>query len=78
MKTIAMTIDEASLERIDQLTAKDSTWKSRSQVIRQAVHRFVAELERADEEAREREVFRRNATRLDRQAAALIEEQAKS
>ena len=78
MKTIAMTIDEASLERIDQLTTKDSKWKSRSEVIRQAVHRFVAELERADEEAHEREVFRRNAARLDRQAAALIEEQAKS
>ncbi len=78
MKTIAMTIDEASLERIDRLTARDATWKSRSEVIRQAVHRFVAELERADEEAHEREIFRRNAERLDRQAAALIAEQAKS
>lgn len=77
MKTIAMTIDEPSLERIDRLTARDVRWKSRSAVIRQAVHRFVAELERTDEEAHEREVFHRNAALLDRQAAALIEEQAK-
>jgi Arc/MetJ-type ribon-helix-helix transcriptional regulator len=77
MKTIAMTIDEPTLKRIDRLTAGDNKWKSRSEVIRQAVHRFVSDLERADEEAHEREVFRRNAARLDRQAAALIQEQAK-
>lgn len=77
MKTIAMTIDEPTLQRIDRLTAGDSKWKSRSEVIRQAVHRFVRDLERADEEAHEREVFRRNKARLGRQAAALIEEQAK-
>ena len=77
MKTIAMTIDEGTLARIDRLTANDATWKSRSEVIRRAVHRFMAELERVDEEAHEREVFRQNAALLDRQAAALIEEQAK-
>lgn len=77
MKTIAMTIDEPTLKRIDRLTATDNKWKSRSEVIRQAVHRFVGDLERADEQAHEREVFRRNKARLERQAAALIEEQAK-
>ena len=77
MKTIAMTIDEPTLKRIDRLTSRDNKWKSRSEVIRQAVHRFVSDLERDDEDAHEREVFRRNAVRLDRQAAALIEEQAK-
>jgi Arc/MetJ-type ribon-helix-helix transcriptional regulator len=77
MKTIAMTIDEPTLERIDRLTASNAAWKSRSEVIRQAVHRFVAELDRADEEAHEHEVFRRNRVRLARQAVALIDEQAK-
>lgn len=77
MKTIAMTIDEPTLERIDGMTAEGNVWKSRSEVIRQAIHRFIAELERTDGEAHEREVFRQNAARLDRQAAALIEEQAK-
>ncbi len=78
MKTIAITIDEPTLKRIDQLTARDAIpWKSRSEVIRHAVQEFVAKLERATEEEREREIFRRHGARLNRQAAALIKEQAK-
>jgi Arc/MetJ-type ribon-helix-helix transcriptional regulator len=78
MKTIAMTIDEPTLKRIDRLAASDAVpWKSRSEVIRFAVQEFVARLERLDEEDREREIFRRHGARLNRQAAALIKEQAK-
>ena len=78
MKTIAMTIDEPTLKRIDRLMASDSVpWKSRSEVIRQAVQQFVARLERVAEEDREREIFRRHGARLNRQAAALMKEQAK-
>jgi metal-responsive CopG/Arc/MetJ family transcriptional regulator len=78
MKTIAMTIDEPTLKRIDRLMAKDALpWKSRSEVIRHAVQQFVANLERVDEEEREREIFRQHGARLNRQAAALIKEQAK-
>lgn len=78
MKTIAMTIDEPTLKRIDRLMDKDEVpWKSRSEVIRHAVQQFVAHLERADEEEREREIIRRHGARLNRQAAALIKEQAK-
>lgn len=78
MKTIAVTIDEPTLHRIDRLMARDdAAWKSRSEVVRQAVQQFVARLERVAEEDREREVFRRNRSRLNRQAAALIKEQAK-
>jgi metal-responsive CopG/Arc/MetJ family transcriptional regulator len=78
MKTIAMTIDEPTLKRIDRLMASNSVpWKSRSEVIRHAIQQFVARLERATEEEREREIFRRHGARLNRQAAALIKEQAK-
>lgn len=78
MKTIAMTIDEPTLKRIDHLMANEIVpWKSRSEVIRHAVQKFIMELERAEEEKREREIFRRHGTRLNRQAAALIKEQAK-
>ena len=78
MKTIAMTIDEPTLQRIDRLMANNSLpWKSRSEVIRHAVQQFVARLERAAEEEREREIFHRQRGRLNRQAAALIKEQAK-
>ncbi len=74
MKTIAITIDEPTLERIDCLMTNNSVpWKSRSEVIRQAVQEFVARME----DEREREIFRRHSARLNRQAAALVREQAK-
>jgi metal-responsive CopG/Arc/MetJ family transcriptional regulator len=78
MKTIAVTIDEPTLHRIDRLMARDNAaWKSRSEVVRQAVQQFVARLERVVEEEREREIIRKNRARLNRQATALIKEQAK-
>jgi len=78
MKTIAMTIDEPTLKRVDRLMAnKVVPWKSRSEVIRHAVTQLVDKLERANEEEREREIFRRHGARLNRQAAVLIKEQAK-
>ena len=78
MKTIAMTIDEPTLKRVDRLMAsKIVPWKSRSEVIRHAVQQLVENLERAQEEKREREIFRRHGARLNRQAAALIKEQAR-
>jgi metal-responsive CopG/Arc/MetJ family transcriptional regulator len=78
MKTIAVTIDEPTLQCIDHLVAMESVpWKSRSEVIRQAIQQFVAHLKREVEQEREREIFRRHRPRLNRQATALIREQAK-
>jgi metal-responsive CopG/Arc/MetJ family transcriptional regulator len=78
MKTIAVTIDEPTLQHIDRLVAvEDVPWKNRSEIIRQAVREFVARLERKAEEEREREIFRRHRARLNRQATALVKEQAK-
>ena len=79
MKTIAITIDEPTLKRLDRVMADKSTaWKTRSEIIRKAVQQFIAQLDRTTEEEREREIFRRHSSRINRQAAALIRDQAKS
>ena len=78
MKTIAVTIDELTLMRVDRLMTKNTLpWKSRSAIIREAIQRLINSLERATEEEREREIFRRNRVRLNRQAVTLMKEQAK-
>ena len=78
MKTIAITIEEDVLQRIDKLAASRGAQPvNRSQFIREAVKDHLARIERADEEEREKEIFRHNRTRLHRQALALIKEQGR-
>jgi len=77
MKTIAITIDEAMLDRVDRLAGHRGDTPNRSKIIRAAVAEYLARIERAAEEEREREVFRQHRGRLRRQAAALVKEQAK-
>lgn len=78
MKTIAVTIDEGMLQRIDRIMKEESAlWKSRSEIVRQALREFISDLERVAEEEREREIFHRHRSRINRQAAALVKEQAK-
>jgi metal-responsive CopG/Arc/MetJ family transcriptional regulator len=78
MKTIAITIDEDTLQRIDRLLEiNPSVARNRSDVIRQAVREFVVRVERLTEEEHEREIFRQHRQRLARQADALVKEQAK-
>ncbi len=78
MKTIAITIDERMLQQIDHLVAENLTAaRNRSQIIRQAIKDFVTRQERLTEEEREREIFRRQRSRLAKQADALVKEQAK-
>ena len=78
MKTIAFTIEEHLLERVDRLAAlKKVTTSNRSKIIRQAVAEFVEQREKQEEEERERELFHRHQQRLARQATALVKEQAK-
>lgn len=78
MKTIAITIDEDILRRIDDVAAGQGKLAvNRSKFIREAVKDHLARIERASEEEREREIFRRNRSRLHKQAVALIKEQGK-
>ena len=77
MKNIKLKIDEATLERVDFLLAlKAPRWSSRSEVITFALKRLVEDLGLVNEEEWERETFRRRSVHLNRQAAALINEQA--
>ncbi|MGH9791191.1 MAG: CopG family ribbon-helix-helix protein [Candidatus Acidiferrales bacterium] len=78
MKTIAISIEEAALQQIDRLARKRSAKRrNRSQVIRQAVQEYISRLERQEREAREDEIIRKHYKKLNRQAAALIRQQAK-
>ena len=73
MKTIAFCFDEDMLTRVDRPTSSSN----RSQVIRQALREYVTRVEDLAGEEREREVFRRNRRRLEREAVALVSEQGR-
>lgn len=74
MKTIAITIEEETLDRIDAvLSGKNGAWKTRSEFVRMALQEFM----RSIEHEREREIIRKNSGKLKKQAAALVKEQAK-
>ena len=78
MKTIAITIEEGTLSRLDRLVASGAAGSAnRSRVIRAAVDEYLTRLERAARETREREAIKRHARRLARETAALVKEQAK-
>ena len=77
MKTIAITIDDETLERIERLGALGGhAGRNRSQLIREAVKDYVARLERATEEEREAAIVRRHRVRLAQQATAAVKAQA--
>jgi metal-responsive CopG/Arc/MetJ family transcriptional regulator len=77
MKTIAISIDEDTIELIDKVVRKSAQTTNRSRVIRAAVKEFVAKELQRDRETCEREIFKKHRARLERQARALISEQAK-
>ena len=78
MKTIAITIEDDILERVDRLTGRGAgNAKNRSHFIRQAVREYVARLEHVAEEQREAGIVRQHRKRLAQQARALVRQQAK-
>ena len=78
MKTIAITIDEATLASVDRLVGRERrAGKNRSQLIRQAVADYISRLERLAEDQREDLILRRHRGRLARQTSALVRAQAK-
>lgn len=71
-------MDEATLEQVDRLVERGGpASKNRSQFIRQAVHDYVARIERLADDEREGAIVRTHRRRLGRQASALVREQAK-
>lgn len=78
MKTIAITIDETLLDRLDRLTRRRSPGAgNRSKLIRDAVGDYLTRLERAAEDEREAAIVDRHRARLARQATAALRAQAK-
>lgn len=78
MKTIAITIENDTLESIDEFARKSPRrGGSRSGIIRMAIREFLTKQRQRDREAQEQEIFKRHRKRLERQARALISEQAK-
>jgi metal-responsive CopG/Arc/MetJ family transcriptional regulator len=78
MKTIAITIEEDILDRIDRWAAQQHpTTKNRSKVIRMAIREYVTRVEQLSEDEREAAIIRKHKGELARQAQALVKEQAK-
>lgn len=82
MKTIAISIDEESLAAIDRMAspaARGGRRKkaNRSELIRRALRDFVAQQRRREREASDARVLAAHRTRLERQVAALVAEQAR-
>ncbi len=78
MKTIAISIDEATLSLLDGLADGSSRLRNRSALVRTALREFIERTRSREVETKEGEVFRKHRKRLARQARVLIAEQARS
>jgi len=82
MKTIAISIDEESLADVDRLAQAAGRRRggkktaNRSEVVRRAVSEFIARQRKRDREENDRRILAAHRDRIDRQAAALVAEQA--
>jgi Arc/MetJ-type ribon-helix-helix transcriptional regulator len=77
MKTIAVTMDEATLRVLDDLVAAESRRRTRSALVRAAVREFAGRERRRQIEEREREIFRKRRKQLAREARLLVAAQAR-
>jgi metal-responsive CopG/Arc/MetJ family transcriptional regulator len=82
MKTIAISIDEASLAAVDRIARAARRRRggkreaNRSEVIRRAVREFLAHQRRHEREENDRRVLAANRERIEREARILVAEQA--
>jgi metal-responsive CopG/Arc/MetJ family transcriptional regulator len=82
MKTIAISIDEASLAEVDRLARAGNRRRggrraaNRSAVVRQALREFLARQERREREEQDRRILGAHRDEIERQAASLVAEQA--
>jgi metal-responsive CopG/Arc/MetJ family transcriptional regulator len=77
MKTIAITIEEDLIARMDRFAVVKGVRGNRSRIVREALREYLTHFERLTEEKREGEIFKKYRAKLTRQAAALVKEQAK-
>jgi metal-responsive CopG/Arc/MetJ family transcriptional regulator len=82
MKTIAISIDEASLAAVDRIARTAGRRRggkreaNRSEVIRRAVREFLAHQKRHEREESDRLVLAANRERIEREARSLVTAQA--
>jgi metal-responsive CopG/Arc/MetJ family transcriptional regulator len=74
---MSITIDEATLRLLDELSGVSPGGRSRSALVRTAIREFVEREGRRQTEEREREILRNHRQRLGRQVQALLAEQAR-
>jgi metal-responsive CopG/Arc/MetJ family transcriptional regulator len=85
MRTIAISIDQATLDALDRMTPADKPSgqggsrkrANRSELIRRAVSEFIEQQDRRQREAADQKAIGRHRETLARQVAALVGEQAK-
>jgi Arc/MetJ-type ribon-helix-helix transcriptional regulator len=77
VKTIAITIDEETLELMNQLQRSSRRFRSRSAFVRSAVRAYAARERERHSRERELRAIRENKRLLDRQLKALVKTQAK-
>ncbi len=75
MKTISISIDEATLVALDRLAGKGRAWRKRSELVREALAEFLAR--REEQEAIERAAIAKHRALLARQAKSMVAEQAR-
>lgn len=82
MKTIAISIDEASLAAVDRLARASGRRRgerktgNRSEVVRQALQEFLARRQRQEREEQDRRILAAHRDEIVHQAAALLADQA--
>lgn len=77
MKNIAISIDEPTLKRLDELAAASAHPRSRSAIVRIAVQEFAERAQRRESEAQENAIIRKHRKRLAQQARVLVGTQAR-
>lgn len=83
MKTIAVTIDEKTLTALDKFAKRSEqrgssrgTRRNRSELVRMALHQFLARQAQSEQAAQEWLIWSRHLKRINIQGATLIDEQA--
>ncbi len=78
MKTIAVTIDEMTLNLLNDLASSSLHHRNRSALVRIAVREFAEREQKRKSETQEYEVLHKHKKLLTRQTRALVAEQARA
>ena len=77
MRTIVVTVDEATLKLLDELTDTSPRLRNRSALVRTALREFAERERRRGVEAKDGALFQKHRACLARQARLLVAEQAR-